>query len=104
MTRDDCALLGEEISAHLLEYFKRAGISRDEACALSEGVSDELLKLYAGQNIRFPARRWKEIDERNAEIIRRFDGTNAPILAVEFSLSRETIWRIVKSEKETSAG
>lgn len=99
VNRDDCHPLREEITAHMLELFKGMGCNQAESCKYSEGVSDTLLKLYAGQDVHFPAESRVMIKIRNEEIIRRFTGDNVAELAEEWGLSKESVWRIAKHGK-----
>lgn len=97
VNRETCHPLGEEITAHMLELFKGMGCNQSDACRFSEGVSDTLLTLYAGQDVHFPANRQKKIRERNQVIQQAFDGSNARALARHHGLSVQAIYRIIKN-------
>ncbi len=95
--------LGEEIAAHVAEFHLKRGL--DPLSAKREGaqIAELLLMLFAGDKISFPSHpsRGSDLEERNREIRRLFNGTNAPVLAVRFNISRSRIWQIVKPDDST---
>lgn len=99
MKRELLPPIGAEIAEHVEAFFRDRGIDPERAQRQGDQVAELMLTLFSGQQIRFPSNplRTKQTRDRNAEIRERFDGKNAPLLAHEFGLSRETIWRIVNS-------
>lgn len=102
--REELPPLGEEIAAHVRDFCERRGMGPRRAQNEGAQIAELMLTLYAGQQIRFPADpfRGRYLEHRNAEIRRRFNGSNAPVLAVEYGLSRTQVWRIVTSEVSTT--
>lgn len=103
-TQEDLPPLGEEIAAHVRAFCERRGMNPKRAQQQGAQIAELMLTLYAGQQVRFPADpfRGRYLELRNAEIRRRWDGTNAPVLAVEYGLSRSQVWRIVSSDDSTA--
>lgn len=75
-------------------------MSREEAHETGLALAELILLVYAGQQILFPAHpfRARTLEERNEEIRGKFTGKNAPLLALEYGMSRRQIWNIVKSD------
>ena len=98
--------IGEEISAHVSAFMLRRGVNPAAAHATGAQLAELMLMIFAGQRVNFPANPYKlnESRERNEEIRRLFDGTNAPVLAHRFGLSRSRIWQIVKEPGRSSNG
>ncbi|MEO3214760.1 MULTISPECIES: Mor transcription activator family protein [Romboutsia] len=73
---------------------------REDLEALYELVGEEvyleICKLYGGNSLYVPTYSSAIRDKRNEEIIKRFNGVNASILAREYKMSVNHIRRIVK--------
>ncbi|MFC3874892.1 Mor transcription activator family protein [Neisseria musculi] len=73
-----------------------ADIGRREAVAAAKQVSAHLSRHWGGQLLYFPKNHFGRLSERDAEIWRKFDGRNHAALAMEYGLTMQQIYKIVR--------
>lgn len=77
-----------------------ANIDRQSARATAKQVSAHLSKHWGGQLLYFPKNHYGRLSERDAEIWRKFDGKNHAALAMEYDLTMQQIYKIVREAAE----
>lgn len=77
-----------------------ANLGRQEALAAAKQVSGHLSRHWGGQLLYFPKNHLGKLLERDAEIRRRFDGRNHAALAMEYDLTMQQIYKIVREAAE----
>lgn len=90
--RQACELIAD-LSANLTEHLVVHGIAKEVAAAVSSEVADDISSHWGGQNIYFP---FDLAARRNAEIYAKFTGDNHNRLALEFGVSVQHVYRVVK--------
>ncbi|STZ74810.1 Mor transcription activator family protein [Bergeriella denitrificans] len=85
--------LEEQIAACLVSV---SNTDRQTARITARQVSAHISKHWGGQLLYIPKNHLGKLDERDAEIWRRFDGKNHAELAREFDLTMQQIYKIVR--------
>lgn len=73
-----------------------ANIDKQAAQQTAKQVSAHLSRHWGGQLLYFPKNHFGKLSERDAEIWRKFDGRNHAALAMEYDLTMQQIYKIVR--------
>jgi Mor family transcriptional regulator len=75
-------------------------VSQDEARAVAQEAAAHIADNWGGQSVYIPMDLVARMSSRNAEIFSAFSGDNISELVRKFGLSRQAIYRIVKTERQ----
>lgn len=101
MTDNRTAELIADMEAQMTAYLVSvANIDPQSAQAAAKQVSAHLSKHWGGQLLYFPKNHYGRLSERDAEIWRKFDGKNHAALAMEYDLTMQQIYKIVREAAE----
>lgn len=84
----------ESTEAILKDYL---GVSDSKATEAARKIREYLRGNWGGQVIYFKKK--KDVSDRNEEIYDKFNGDNVSELSVEYDLSMQMVYRILKSVK-----
>ena len=85
--------LEDQTTACLISVIK---IDRQRAVAVAKMVARHITDNWGGQLIYIPKNHLGQIDERDMQVYREFDGRNHAQLAKKYNLTVQQIYRIVK--------
>ena len=89
--------LADNLSSILTD---KADISKDDAKTIAQAAAAHIADNWGGQSVYIPMDLVARMSSRNREIYDAFTGDNISELVSIFGLSRQTIYRIVKNERE----
>lgn len=101
--------VGREVGAELLVDLvdnlsslitEKAGISESDAREIAQGAAVRLADHWGGQSVYIPMDLVAKMSSRNADIFEAFTGDNISELVRKFGLSRQAIYRIIRTERE----
>lgn len=91
--------ISDKVAARVLSH----GVTKDVADSIGADIATYLADDWGGQNLYIPQDLSSKLCARNAEMFAKFSGDNVSALAAEFGLSVQTVYRIVKIEREKRA-
>lgn len=94
--RQACELIAD-LSANLAEHLIAHGITKETAAEIGSAAADDIASHWGGQNVYFP---FDLASRRNAQIYAKFTGDNHDKLALEFNVSIQHIYRVVKIQRD----
>lgn len=89
-----------EIADHVESVLKEYSIDNQIAEQAGCAVSDHLAEHWGGSTFSFPKDFRYRISQRDQEILSKFTGTNHHQLAVEYGMTENTIYKILKRVQE----
>lgn len=101
----DTSKPGTELLADLADRITKiltnSTFSEDAANQIAESVALDMANHWGGQLIYFPKGRFVLISKRDREIYTKFDGTNIKSLALEYKVSEQHVYRIIKAMRRS---
>ena len=86
-----------QICSAMVESLKASGIDEDQATAAAVAAAEVVRLRHGGQLVRVPkGPAFVNRGERNAAIMRTFDGRNIEQVCAAFQVSRRTVYRICR--------
>lgn len=79
----------------LTELLIESGAAPLQAKDLAFAAAERIRKRWAGLAVYIPKGRDWELDQRDREIFRRFDGTNKHALCREFEITEQRLYQVV---------
>jgi Mor family transcriptional regulator len=79
---------------------ERGGILADLAELIGPDAAAAIGRKYSGEYLRIPAKRTQTIQERNAQIVQEYDGSNTAELASRYRLSTRRVRQIVRNHRQ----
>lgn len=82
----------------------QGGLSKPAASVLAVTIANQMAKTWGGRLIYFPKGTWNggdltcfQIDERNLQIEREYNGTNRDEICTKFSISPGRLYQIISA-------
>jgi len=105
MTQDTPRQLGTELLLDLadklaIQAMATFGVSEAKARHFAMEAAGRVADDWGGQNIYVPMDMVGRRSERNDKLYREFNGVNAPELASKYAMSVQTVYRIIKMQRE----
>lgn len=74
-----------------------AGLDKENAMKCAHAIGNHMRKEWGGQMLYFPKGLAADISARDLEMYKRFDGTNHEVLAKEYDLSVQWVYKVIKT-------
>lgn len=93
-----------DVAGVIAAVLRGRGHDDDAANEIASAAAESFRHEFGGQLLYIPKGSAFDIDERDKEIYRKFDGTNHNDLAVEFGHSVQHIYRIIAQARRALRG
>lgn len=84
------------VEAHVALKLQELGIEKEAAEELGIEVANHLSDLWAGSTISIPKDYQFKLTARDLEILGKFNGRNHHALALEYKLTENAVYRLLK--------
>lgn len=89
-----------EIADHVASVLQEHLIDDDVAQQVGGAVADHLCQTWAGSTICIPKDYRYQISRRDQQILAKFNGTNHRALALEYNLTENAVYKLLKRVQE----
>ena len=86
----------DSIVAHCAQILEEHGIEEELARQAGNSLANHLSEIWAGSTVCFPKDYFYKLTKRDLEILGKFNGRNHHVLAQEYGLTENAIYRLLK--------
>lgn len=90
----------DSVVAHCARILVEHGIDEELAQQAGNSLANHLSEIWAGSTVCFPKDHFYKLTKRDLEILSKFNGRNHHVLAMEYGLTENAIYRLLKRIQE----